>query len=345
MLLCNFNLNNLFVRYKFGRKYPGDKSGKSEVKSQDFGYLPLYQKGAFEIFNEEQRQLSATVITQNQTKWPDVICVQEVESLIALREFNDRYLQGHYQYAAVIDSRDFRQIDVGILSIYPIESLTSHVDDLAPDGNEYIFNRDCLEARIRISKTKSLTLFVNHFKSKLTLGKTEEERAKEKEKADAKRKLQAQTVVKLVRQRFPASSFGSEHFAVLGDLNDTPASEPLKPLYSKSSGLVNPFNTIPEAARWTHYWKAKNSVSQLDHILLSPALGKSLKSMWIERRGIGFRGEAKADGSILPKKVRFEASENDPNPQMLDFTFERFESVSTANVASDHCAVFLEFKI
>ena len=24
MLLCNFNLNNLFVRYKFGKTFPGD---------------------------------------------------------------------------------------------------------------------------------------------------------------------------------------------------------------------------------------------------------------------------------------------------------------------------------
>lgn len=32
------------MRYKFGRTFPGDRSGKSGVESKDFGYLPLYQK-------------------------------------------------------------------------------------------------------------------------------------------------------------------------------------------------------------------------------------------------------------------------------------------------------------
>ena len=42
MLLCNFNVNNLFVRYKFGKTFPGDQGGKSRVTSPNAGYLPLY---------------------------------------------------------------------------------------------------------------------------------------------------------------------------------------------------------------------------------------------------------------------------------------------------------------
>lgn len=344
MLLCNFNVNNLFVRYKFGRRFPGDQSGKSEVTSPNVGYLPLYQKGAFKVFNEEQRKLSAIAITQNGQEFPDLLCVQEVESLIALREFNDTYLQGKYKYAAVIDSRDFRQIDVGVLSMHPIESLTSYVDLLGPDGKDYVFSRDCLEVRVRV-KSKTITVFVNHFKSKLALGKTEEARAKEKAVADAKRELQAKTVATLVRKRFPGSSFDNEYFAVLGDLNDTPGADTLKPLYSKSLGLVNAFENLPEEDRWTHYWKAKNSVSQLDHLLLSPALAGSLKEIWLERRGIGFRADSKTDGGMLPKNVKFEDGEDDLDPQTLDFTFDRFEFVSPSNVASDHAAIFLNLKL
>ena len=148
MLLCDFNVNNLFVRYKFGKTFPGDQSGESGVVDPNVGYLPLYQKGAFDIFNPEQRKLSALAITRGNTVLPDVLCVQEVESLIALREFNERFLANAYPYTVVLDSRDLRQIDVGILSKYPIASIATHVDDMAAD--HYIFSRDCLEVRLQL---------------------------------------------------------------------------------------------------------------------------------------------------------------------------------------------------
>ncbi|SFV03385.1 Metal-dependent hydrolase, endonuclease/exonuclease/phosphatase family [Polaromonas sp. YR568] len=348
MLLCNFNVNNLFVRYKFGKTFPGDQGGKSAVAgtaSSNTGYLPLYQKGAFEIFNAEQRKLAALAITQGNTVQPDVVCVQEVESLIALREFNDRFLGGAYPYVVVLDSRDLRQIDVGILSKYPIDSITTHVDDKAAD--KYIFSRDCLEVRVRVKKTTPVTLFINHFKSKLAMGANEEAKAKERASANLKRKLQADTVVKLLKERFPGPEFKSGYFAVLGDLNDTPLAPQLSGLCVKA-GLVDALATLAPEERWTHYWKAKNSVSQLDHVLLSPALSGKLKKdgIYIERRGIGFRSESKkVDGGYLPKQVKVEAMEDDPNPEIIDFQYERFELVSSSNVASDHCAVFLDFKL
>lgn len=36
---------------------------------------------------------------------PDVLCLQKVDSLIALREFNERFLDNAYRYAVVLDSR------------------------------------------------------------------------------------------------------------------------------------------------------------------------------------------------------------------------------------------------
>jgi endonuclease/exonuclease/phosphatase family metal-dependent hydrolase len=348
MLLCNFNVNNLFVRYKFGKTFPGDQGGKSAVAgaaSTNTGYLPLYQKGAFEIFNAEQRKLAALAITQGGDVSPDVVCVQEVESLIALREFNDSFLGGAYPYVVVLDSRDLRQIDVGILSKYPIDSITTHVDDTA--AGRYIFSRDCLEVRVRVKKTTSVTLFINHFKSKLAMGASEEAKAKERANANLKRKLQADTVVKLLKERFPGPEFKSGYFAVLGDLNDTPLAPQLSSLCVKA-GLVDALATLPPGERWTHYWKAKNSVSQLDHVLLSPALSDKLKKdgLYIERRGIGFRSESKkVDGGYLPKQVKVEAIEDDPDPEVIDFQYARFDLVSSSNVASDHCAVFLDFKL
>ena len=346
MLLCNFNVNNLFVRYRFGKTFPGDRGGKSRVTGTAYGYLPLYQPGAFQVFNEAQRELAALAVTQGGTVLPDVICIQEVESLIALREFNEKFLGGRYKYAVVLDSRDLRQIDVGILSMLPIDSVATHVDDVK--AGEHIFSRDCLEARVKLKSGRFVTFFINHFKSKLAMGADEEARAAAKLKGDAKRKLQARTVLDIVRARFPGEAFGRDYFAVLGDLNDTPPAAPLKSLMS-GSGLVDALAALPPEARWTHYWKAKNSVSQLDHLLLSPALAGALHKkdgVWMERRGVGFRAQSKkAEGGFLPKTVRLETIDGDPAPLDVDFQFERFDSVSENNIASDHCAVFARFKI
>lgn len=345
MLLCTFNVNNLFVRYRFGKTFPGDQGGKSEVATTDAGYLPLYQKGAFEIFNPTQRALAALALTRNQTVWPDVVCVQEVESLIALREFNDRFLGGRYKQALLVDSRDLRQIDVGILSQLPIDSVRSHVDDRR--GSQYVFSRDCLEVRVQAAPGVPVTLFINHLKSKLVTGKTAQAVASATTRSNAKRKLQADTVAGMLKERFPGAAFDTALFAVLGDFNDMPGSATLRTL-CQESGLVDAIATLPEAERWTHYWKDRNSVSQLDHLLLSPALAAKLKpqGVAIERRAVGFsKLSKKVDGGYLPKSVRFEAMDKDPSPLTLDFQFARFDTVSATNTASDHCPVFADFDL
>ena len=61
--LATFNVNNLFVRYRFGQTFPGDASGKSAVTDSLEGYLPIYEQGAFRLFNPLQRDLAAQAIT------------------------------------------------------------------------------------------------------------------------------------------------------------------------------------------------------------------------------------------------------------------------------------------
>jgi hypothetical protein len=48
--LSFFNANNLFLRYKMGRKYPGDISGKSYTANTQWGFMPPYNKGLFDPF-------------------------------------------------------------------------------------------------------------------------------------------------------------------------------------------------------------------------------------------------------------------------------------------------------
>lgn len=345
MILCDFNINNLFVRYKFARSYPGDSGKKSMAEDERFGYLPLNQKGSFEIFNEAERKLAALALTRGGKAYPDVICVQEIESLIALRVFNEQFLKSAYPYALVIDSHDLRQIDVGILSKYPIGDVRTHMDDKDSNG-EYIFSRDCLEVTLTPKKNTELTLFINHFKSKLVKGKTPAAKQKATERADLKRRNQAGAVLKIIKSRFPGSDFNNKYFAVIGDFNDTPQAKAVAPLV-KQSGLVDALAAhLEPGERWTHYYKSKDSVSQLDHILLSPALAKKVRSVEIERRGIGYKSLSKKNDAIkLPLHAKLKRSDDDQAPLEVDFQFKRFKDVSADDVASDHCPVFLDLKI
>ncbi|HXF81419.1 MAG TPA: endonuclease/exonuclease/phosphatase family protein [bacterium] len=269
---------------------------------------------------------------------------KEGESFLALRNINeDHFKKRQYEYAALIDSRDFRQIDVAVLSRLETLGVRSHVDDLDPEAEDekrpWIFSRDCLEIDVGLNKSGSrrLTLFVNHLKSKYA------ETASDREKADKLRERQAKAVLEIVRSRFPGAKFNSEFFAVVGDLNDEPTSPSLKPLV-ESSGLVDALARISVLEdRWTHWYRSENAVSQLDHVLLSPALVTATAGSQprIERRGISF-SRVLRDGKPAPKLTHFHRFDGDPNPIDVDFrAAERFEGVTSEEDASDHCPVFL----
>ena len=347
--LCNFNVNNLFVRYRFDDVFPGDVSRKSAVTDPKFGYLPMYNPGSFELFNPVQRELAARVVTRDGSVLPDVVLLQEVESLIALRAFNDEHFGGAYSNALVIDSRDLRQIDVGVLSKLRIESVRSHVDDLDPRGTQaspWMFSRDCLELSFALGGRRSLTVFVNHFKSKFIDWKaanTDAKKAKAKRANDTKRERQAKAVVGLLHERFPGTAWDTELFMVVGDLNDEPGSPPVAPLVA-DAGLANALERItPEAERWTHWYRSENTVAALDYMLLSPALDAATagQAPVIERRGISFE-RILQNGNTGPRKTRYQRRDEDPNPISTDFGFQRFDAVTRTDYASDHCAVFFD---
>jgi endonuclease/exonuclease/phosphatase family metal-dependent hydrolase len=342
--LCTFNVNNLFARYRFGSVYPGDRSGRSRIENAGSGYLPVYDNDLIELFNEAQREMAARAIRRDGTRVPDILCLQEVESLLALRKFNEVYLGGAYQSALLVDSRDFRQIDVAVLTNLEIVSVRSHVDDVDPQADDpkqpFLFSRDCLEVTVALNRsgTQTVTLLLNHLKSKLS------DSQQEREKADARRKRQASAIVRILKERFPGNDYTRSWFAVLGDLNDEPRSQALAPLFDAQSGLIDALARIAnEEDRWTHWWKSENAVSQLDHLLLSPALAAATQGSAPEifRDGIGF-ARVLADGGPGPRKTRFHRFDDDPDPIELDFRFKRLSGVTTEDYASDHCPVFLE---
>ena len=302
-----FNMENLFNRIRLLDRERGSRTGKPvdpEKFVKEGGNINMlgWQVEEFGPVSTAQRKATATVISENS---PDILAVQEVENLFALESFNRRYLKGQgYAYGMVIDGNDRRQIDVGVLSRHPITHVRSY-KWLTDRSGQRLFSRDCLEVDITVSKGPVITLFVNHFKSKIGGG-------------EAKRAEQAKAVSGIVQARFGGTR--GKLYAVVGDLNMGPAEPEFKAL---REGLYNTLERLPKDDRWTHaYVKSRNRVEyeQLDHILASPAMDDAIRSVTVERRGIPIEA------------TRF-AGKRFPGVQ------------GTGTEASDHCGVFVDLDV
>ena len=308
-----FNTENLFLRYRLLDKERGSRFGKKVDKKQfEEGGGSILMLGVrleeFGPISKAARRLTAKVIVEND---PDILALQEVENLEALKLFNGYFLKQRYPYSILIDANDPRQIDVGLLSKYPILNVSTH--QFEPEGapvTERIFSRDCLVVEVDV-RGKVLTLLVNHFKSKIGGG-------------EEKRKRQAVRVAEILKQRFGAKYDGD--FIVCGDLNAHFDAPELRSLMGANGlgakGMVNlvPTHLDPEE-HWTHYYKKGKTAEALDHMLLSPALAARNKrpAVWIERRGLG--------------------------TDIKRYTGPRFAGLTGAEGASDHCPIFAELTL
>lgn len=370
--LTTFNANNFFLRYRFSRTYPGDMSRASLIEAAEvatMGYLPgasfgRYPLTSYIVWDAVRRELAAVALEEPDGRLPDILCFQEVENIQAIRILNTRYLNNHYAHSLLIDAYDPRNIDVGILSIYPIVNIRSHIEDTIADGSQPFRNRDCLEVDLGLPNGETLTLFVNHLKSKLVIRETNETDAHYRARvldSHQLRQSQAREIARLVDQRF-AGHHNTALYAVVGDFNDTPASPWLAPLIT-SPHLTNIIADLRGPAdSWTYYWRSRSRISQIDYILTSRALSNRIRQAaqnnpnsqpYIERAGLAFRSWS-VDGETLPREATLVHFEPDiatpavpgalPNSR-VPFQFPRYEEIieDWRRNISDHCPVKVWF--
>ena len=209
----------------------------------------------------------------------DVLAVVEAESRPVLEQFNQQILKAvggqPMRHVMVIDGNDGRGIDVGLMTgkNHPIGLMRSHVDDRDSKGND-IFSRDCPEYAIQLPSGQTLWVLVNHLKSKGYGGKTT---------SDRKRKAQATRIKAIYEARVAA---GDELVAIVGDLNDTPDSDPLAPLL-KHTDLKDVFEH-PAFDNGGHLgtYGLCNAGNKIDYILLSPKLFRLVKAGGVMRQGM-----------------------------------------------------------
>lgn len=229
-----------------------------------------------EPINEHAMRNTARVMIDLQA---DVLGVVEAESRPALSAFNTEILPAiggtPFRHVMVIDGNDERGIDVGLMTVpgYPIGLMRSHVDD-RDSRDQTIFSRDCPEFSVLTPAGTELIIMVNHLKSKGYGGK---------EASDRKRRQQAERIAGIHARLV---SEGARHIAVIGDLNDTPDSDPLAPLLA-TTDLADVF-THPAfddgGFPGTHGSCGKSS--KIDYLLLSPALFSQVTAGGVFRKGM-----------------------------------------------------------
>jgi endonuclease/exonuclease/phosphatase family metal-dependent hydrolase len=320
-----FNLNNLFDRFNFQAEIRALPSSQREVRTTyqwefegseidanvSTGSVVRIQRNAngalLDAKSPEGQQAIATRIAAMDV---DVLCVQEVENLDALRRFNRDMLPRHYEYEVLVEGNDPRFIDIAVLSRLPVANITSHRFEIHPDDGRPVFGRDLLEVDVLTAarSRRLFKVFVNHLKSNyVPYGVADVDAARNAN--NRRRQRQAEIVARVVAARTrPRTAY-----LVVGDMNDAPDSGPLEPMVTglgledALAGVVEnrpaPASRNPEDApvdaRWTHRFSVSRGPDKFelfDQIWASPGLADHVAHAEIDRR-LRWSGESADVGS------------------------------------------------
>jgi endonuclease/exonuclease/phosphatase family metal-dependent hydrolase len=220
---------------------------------------------------------------------PDILMLVEVENRPTFDRFNEQVLKAEFNFAylyfMVIDGNDDRGIDVGVASRFPIEQMRSHVSDGADEGSE-IFSRDCPEYDVILNGGARLVVIPNHFKSK---------RNGDSAEAIARRTRQATRAGEIARAALDRSPL----VVIGGDLNDTPDSDPLQPVFADGFKDVSIHASYPKDRPGTYGTGLASG--KIDYLIMSPQLQGKLKTAGVERRGSYHPGTWKPFDTVTSK--------------------------------------------
>lgn len=355
--IATFNVENLLRRHTAERDratgawIPDAAVGLYDQPNEAEGRL--IERAVQIAIQDDQRQMTAQAIRDTDA---DVICLQEVDDLRALRYFHDRYLrraiEEPYEEFALLQGNDGRGIDVGVMARrgYPIKvkshaaltyrDLALYNDDLKRWGaleDDRVFKRDCLEVEVEVGD-RVLDLFVCHFKSM----------SDDRDRTMPVRRAEARAVRRIIERKYGGQRARHTNWIVCGDLNDyrekivirrgadgapewrTEAVEAtgLDPFFADRFA-VNLVERLPWEERWTHWYGEAKELSQLDYLLASPGLASA---------------NPRARPRIVRRGLPYRVPVRDRNPDGTPF--ERYPRVGFDRPkASDHCPVVIELEI
>jgi len=262
---------------------------------------------------------------------PDIIALQEVESLQALKDLRAQTQRDglYFPYYAIATSKD-TTVKVALLSRYPLRTQELRVTA------SYKY-RNILEAKIQLGNEK-LYLFVNHWKAK----SGPESRRIVSAKVLKKRLTALGDVNYILLGDFNSDYRENETFVKKRKLNDTHGltginhilktnehneAVSLGDLRSCQECSFNLWYELPKESRWSHKYRGRGE--GLDSMIISPKLS--------DGKGIDYVNDSfqKFDAPYLFKKgkiYRWQRSRNYPKHH-------------TAKGYSDHLPIYARFNV
>lgn len=238
--LATFNVENLMNRFDFSgfRNQLNEDRTLALFDIRTEAEYRMLEQARVIAHSDDTRQLTALAIAATRA---DIICLQEVDNIEALKAFEYGYLfkmigEG-YRQKYTTAGNDSRGIDVAIMMRaetmhgQPIEfvRMTSHayvtfeqfglftpeLASLGYEPSQRIFRRDCLEVDVTVGGVP-LTLYLVHFKSMGPPRNGLDGRAA----TMPLRIAEASAVRRIVESRFGRDHAASKRWAICGDMND-----------------------------------------------------------------------------------------------------------------------------
>ena len=238
--LATFNVENLMNRFDFSgfRNELNQDRALALYDIKDEAEYRALESARTVAHTDDTRQLTALAIAATRA---DIICLQEIDNLEALKAFEYGYLfkmiGAGYREKYLATGNDGRGIDVAVMTRpetadgEPIQfvRMTSHAHvtfaefglhtpelaALGIEAHERIFRRDCLELDFRIGG-RPFTLYAVHFKS---MG-SPRNGLTGREATMPVRMAEAAAVRRIVEDRFGKDHAASKLWAICGDMND-----------------------------------------------------------------------------------------------------------------------------